>query len=365
MNAVVSPSNNPFRPADDSGTVQPSSGVLSEVGQQREIAEVQAAMVIAKKYPRDPMLAMDRIMQACTRPTLAEGALYSYSRGGQDITGPSIRLAEVAAQAWGNLQFGIRELEQRHGESTVEAFAWDIETNTRQVKVFQVKHVRDTKRGRYKIEDGRDIYELVANQGARRLRACILGVIPGDVIEAAVRQCEETMHASADTSADGIKKLVAAFAKIGVTQAQIEKRIQSRIEAIRPAQVVQLRKVHSSIKDGMSVSADWFEAEAGAAVAEAPKSLADKVKAAGRTQVAAKPKAKVEAPLPSITEKEALQMLREAGDADTLGEAWSDIVNRYAAQGEPIPIKVEAARNDRREALAQEAGRETTGQVRA
>ncbi len=72
-------------------------------------------------------------------------------------------------------------------QSTVEAFAWDVEeANTRQTKVFQVRHWRHTKQGGYKLTDPRDIYELVANNGARRLRACILGVIPGDVIDAAV-----------------------------------------------------------------------------------------------------------------------------------------------------------------------------------
>jgi hypothetical protein len=77
---------------------------------------------------------MDRILNACTRPTLAEAGALHLRRGGTEITGPSIRLAEALAQNWGNIQFGIRELEQRNGESTVEAFAWDIETNTRQTK---------------------------------------------------------------------------------------------------------------------------------------------------------------------------------------------------------------------------------------
>src|SRR5699024_11169676 len=174
------PGNNPFT---SQLTTRVSNNALADAGQQREIAEVQAAMVIAKRFPRDPVEAMDRILQACTRPTLAEGALYSYSRGGSEITGPSIRLAEAIAQAWGNTQFGIRELEQRNGESTVEAYAWDLESNTRQAKVFQVPHERHTKRGTTRLTDPRDIYELVANQGARRLRACILGVVPGDVTE--------------------------------------------------------------------------------------------------------------------------------------------------------------------------------------
>ena len=206
---------------------------------------------------------------SCTRTSLAEQALYTYSRGGTDISGPSIRLAEAVAQQWGNLQFGIRELEQRNGESTVEAFAWDLETNTRQVKVFQVPHTRYTKsKGNTALSDPRDIYELVANQGARRLRACILGVIPGDVIDEAVRQCDVTLSASADTSPEAQKKIVDAFAAYKVTKAQIEKRIQRRIDAVTPAQVISLRKILISMRDGMSAPEDWFEATAGSATME-------------------------------------------------------------------------------------------------
>lgn len=258
MNAVVN--QNPFQ------TSRRENNAIAETSQQREIAEVQAAMVIAKKFPRDPVEAMDRILNACTRPSLAEGALYSYGRGGSDVTGPSIRLAEALAQSWGNLQFGIRELSQSNGESTVEAFAFDLETNTRQVKVFQVPHIRYTRNGTKKLEDPRDIYELVANQGARRLRACILGVIPGDVVDAAVRQCETTLHTSADVSPERIKSMVDAFeANYGVTAEMIQKRIGRRIDAINAALIVQLKKIYQSLKDGMSKPSDWFE------VGEEPK----------------------------------------------------------------------------------------------
>lgn len=238
---------------------KPATSALAQSDQQRVIAEVQAAMLIARANPRNPIQAMDRILNACTRPTLANAALYTYSRGGSDVSGPSIRLAEAIAQSWGNLQFGIRELDQRNGESTVQAFAWDVETNTRREVTFQVPHVRYRKKGSVALEDPRDIYELVANQGSRRLRACILAVIPGDVTEAAVQQCERTMHASADTSAESVQKLVTAFSQFAVTQQQIEKRIQRRVDAIQPAQVVALRKIYASLRDGISVPADWFE----------------------------------------------------------------------------------------------------------
>src|SRR5690606_5467319 len=113
MTAEIVQENNPFVGAGNGAIAKRENAALVETASQREIAEVQAAMAIAKRFPRDPIAAMDRILQACTRPTLAEGALYSYSRGGSEVSGPSIRLAEVAAQSWGNIQFGIRELEQR------------------------------------------------------------------------------------------------------------------------------------------------------------------------------------------------------------------------------------------------------------
>lgn len=251
--------SNPFETS--AIATRPNNQALVEVEQQRAIAEVQSAIVLAKRFPRNQIEAMDRILTACQRPTLAEQALYSYSRGGSEITGPSIRMAEALAQAWGNVQFGIRELEQRNGESTVETFAWDVETNTRQVKTFQVRHERHTRKGKYSLEDPRDIYELTANQGARRLRACILGIIPGDVVEAAVVQCEATLKAKADTSPEALKKLVEAFETYKVTKEQIEKRIQRRIDAITPAQIIGLRKIYNSLKDGMSSPADWFEVE--------------------------------------------------------------------------------------------------------
>jgi hypothetical protein len=255
MNAIVTQEKaaNPF--AQDR---TPPTAVAA-TDQTRAMTEVQAAMVVARANPRDPIAAMDRILNACTRPSLAASALYSYSRGGSDITGPSIRLAEAIAQCWGNMQFGIRELEQRDGVSTVQAYAWDVESNTRREVTFQVKLERHTKRGSYKLEDPRDVYEMVANQGSRRLRACILAVIPGDVVEAAVAQCELTLHSQADTSPEAMTKLVEAFATYGVTREQIERRIQRRLEAIQPAQVVALRKIYTSLRDGMSSPSDWFE----------------------------------------------------------------------------------------------------------
>lgn len=275
MSTTLLEANNDVGSFDNRGVItSPSPQAMIETQSAREIAEVQAAMISAKRFPRDPKAAIDRIMNACQRPRLAEAATYTYSRGGQEITGPSIRLAECLAQNWGNIQFGIRELEQRNGESTVEAFAWDMETNTRQSKVFQVSHKRYTKQGMKTLTDPRDIYEMVANQGARRLRSCILGVIPGDVVDDAVVQCDETLRSNVQITPERIKSLKEKFAEYHVTTEQLEKRLQRRIDSITPAQLVQLGKIYNSLKDGMGKVADFFEV----AIEQKPSTAADALK---------------------------------------------------------------------------------------
>ena len=290
---------------DGDNAVSTGRGAGVEIAASREMAEVQAAVVMARRFPRDEMRAIEKIRNACSRPTLAESAVYQYSRGGSDVSGPSIRLAEAIAAAWGNLQFGVREVEQRNGESTCEAFAWDVESNTRVVKSFKVSHIRHTKKGDVFLTDPRDIYEMVANQGARRVRACILGIIPGDVVEDAVKQCETTLNAKADTTPEGLKKVADAFAAYGVTVKQLEARIQRRWDSITAAQVVGLRKIIASLRDGMSKPEDWFDpiakVEEKPSEAAKPKKLRDALK----PSVAAEDSASTP---PEVDEDEALPL---------------------------------------------------------
>lgn len=242
-----------------------TEGAGARAMQARESAEVMTQAMVARRFPRDVINACDRIRNAFTRQTLAEKAQYQYSRGGTDVVGPSIRAAEAMAQCWRHLSSGWREIGRYVGSdgvgvSEVEAFCIDHEANNREVIQFFVRHWRDTKHGGYRLKDERDIYELCANQAARRKRACILAQIPGDVTEMAMEQASATLRAKADTSPEGIKRLLDTFAgEFGVTKEQIERRIQRRIEAIQPAQVVGLKRVYVSLRDEMSTVADWFE----------------------------------------------------------------------------------------------------------
>ena len=248
--------------ANDFTQVQPQTrNTQTEMMISRQAQEVQAAMVIAKKFPRDEVESFNRILRACQRKRLAEGAMYEYPRGGTKVTGPSIRLAEAMAQNWGNIDFGILELEQKSGESQVMAYAWDLETNTRQTKVFSVPHMRGTKKWNVPLTDPRDIYEMVANQGARRLRACILGVIPGDVVDAAVEECHKTLvSGNKEPLIDRVRKGIKLFEdKFSVTKEMIEKYIGCKTEAFSENDMLRLNNVYRSLRDGMAKREDYFE----------------------------------------------------------------------------------------------------------
>lgn len=254
------------------------SGAMVE--SNRAVAEVQAMVLMAKRFPRDQKAATDNIMIECQRPGLAEQAIYTYARGGANISGPSIRVAEMLARNWGNLDAGVVELSRANGQSEMMAYCVDLETNYRQRRVFTVEHIRNTKKGNFSLNDARDISELLANQAARKLRSVILAVIPADIIEQAVAQCEATLSAKADTSPEALKKLLEAFLVFGISKDQIEKRIQRHLDSITPAQLISLRKIYNSLKDGVAVANDFFEASTEQPAEAIPSGLKDKLKSA-------------------------------------------------------------------------------------
>lgn len=240
------------------------------VESDRAVAEIKAMVAVAHMKPRDEARAVDKVLNACTRISLAETARYTYSRGGTEITGPTIRLAEAIAQYWGNITWGWKEIERRLDTSVCRAYAWDIENNVRREADFIVPHYRDTRNGRKSLKDDRDIYELCANMAMRRVRACLLNIIPADVTEMAEKACDATLANSEPVTDESRKKLLEAFSGYGVTRAMIEKRLGRSIDAMTAGQQVGLRRVFAGLKDGMGVVSDYFAVEE-AAKEEKPK----------------------------------------------------------------------------------------------
>jgi hypothetical protein len=326
--SIAPTAHNPFsdRPA------KPVQGALAEAMSQREIAEIQGAMVIAQRFPRNERDCVDRILNAFTRVELCEKAMYEYARGGTDISGLSIRAAEAIIQQWGNARTGVREVEQHVGRSTAQAYAWDLQTNNFDERTFQVEHIRATKKQTYRLEDPRDIYELVANQGARRKRACILAIIPIDVQRAVEKQVELTLTNKIDVTPERIASLVGMYAELGVTKRAIENLIQRSIESITPLQVLRLGRIYTAIKDGIGAPKDYFEIEV---EAEAPATegksrtdvLADRLakKGAGAEAAAKPPEDKAEPVEHPETQQPVDEKIRRAELRTKIAELWKDV----------------------------------------
>ncbi|MGM9586268.1 MAG: hypothetical protein ACI3VA_02110 [Candidatus Limivicinus sp.] len=250
-----------------------TAGVTRDMATTREAQEVQAAVFMAKRFPRDENQAIARIAQSCKRRGLAEKAIYTYPKGGQNVTGPSIRLAEAIAQSWGNLQCGVVELSQEAGESTCMAYCWDIETNFRDTKVFTVPHAIQTRNGTKQLTDPRDIYEHVANQGARRKRACILAVIPKDVVDSALEACQKTLASGyKEPLIDRLRKMVDVFRnEFSVPLESIEKYIGYKLDSFTEMDMVTLRGVYTALKEGSSKREDYFDLPKVVAAPAAPE----------------------------------------------------------------------------------------------
>lgn len=228
----------------------------------RAVAEAQGKLILAKQYPRDENAAYNKMIMACSRMGLAQKAFYSYPRGGETVSGPTIRLAEVLARCWGNVEYGIKELSQDNGKSEMQAYAWDLETNTMSVQNFTNPHAKEVKGKIRNLTSLRDIYENNANMGGRRLRSRILAIMPADFVEAAVEECRRTLAGqNSEPIQDRVRKMIVAFSKFGVTEAMIEKRLKHKLDAMSPEELTDYIGIFNSMREKQTTVSDWFEYE--------------------------------------------------------------------------------------------------------
>lgn len=203
-------------------------GQGTAVEQSRAVAEVQAAIVVAQQCPRNITAAIAEMKQVCQRKRLADKAFYSFPRSDGTVSGPTVHLARELARCWGNLQYGLIEMrrDDEYGESEMQAFAWDVEKNSRVSSTFIVPHRRDTKNSSKKLTDMRDIYESNANNGSRRVREAIFAVLPGWFVDDAIDTCRQTLDDGGGVPLpQRISDAVRAYDGIGVHVDRIETKL--------------------------------------------------------------------------------------------------------------------------------------------
>lgn len=225
-------------------------GQSTAVEQSRAVAEVQAAIYVARQFPRDIGRARTSMQSACGSMALAEKAFYEFPRSGGKVQGPTIHLAKTLAQAWGNIQYGVSEMrrDDSYRQSEMQAFAWDIEANTRHVLTFIVPHAKFAGGKVSPLVDLRDIYENNANSGARRLREAIFAVIPDFFIGEAEDLCRETLNKGdgkpLEQRVDGA---IAVFQKLGINADRLEQKLGRPRTQWTGADIAQLLITHKSI----------------------------------------------------------------------------------------------------------------------
>ena len=232
------------------------TSAMVAVAETKEVAEIKAKMYLARQFPRDMDLCVARILRECESPRLAEIAQYEYPKGDSVVKGPSIRLIEVIARHFGNMLSGITELDRNGNRSTVKVYAWDLESNYADEKIFEMDFIRNLKGGRsYQITDEREKYEFMANYAARRKRACIQAVIPGYIIDEAVAACEKTLEAAMkkDKTIEEVRaSMLSSFVALAewVTQDMLGAVCGKDFDKLSTKDIVKLRNLYNAIKDG-------------------------------------------------------------------------------------------------------------------
>lgn len=231
--------------------------------------EIESAIIISKKMPRNEDAAYQKLMAAAKRPAFAEDALYSFPRGGTTISGASVNLAREAARVWGNIRYGIEILRDDETSRMILGWAWDLETNVKVTAGDDFKKLVQRKTGEGKFRktewvtpDERDLRELTFRRGAILIRNCILQLMPKDFIEDAMTAVEETMRTAAGKDPDEQKKkTILAFSEFGINPEMLEKYLGHPLAQCIPSEIANLKKIYASIRDGNSTWAEYVQAE--------------------------------------------------------------------------------------------------------
>lgn len=214
-------------------------------------AVIDTQISTAKAYPRNMKRAVENsVFIATIDEETAQSCSYSVPRGGKVITGPTVHLAKILAQNWGNLRVEAKVIAIEKTTLTSQAIAFDLENNLA-IKV-EVKRSIMTKTGR--MND--DMITVTGNAAnAISMRNAILNVIPKGVVDKVYNEAKNkiTGDLSDDTKLSLKRKKVFDGFKTtyDVTEQEVLHTIgKAAIEHITQDDLVVLIGIGQAIKDG-------------------------------------------------------------------------------------------------------------------
>lgn len=219
---------------------------------QQDKALIDMQISTAKAYPRNVKQSIDEIVALVTMDKeTAATCTYSLPRGGKSISGPSVHLAKIIAQSWGNMRVEAKVVDIGQKQITSQAIAFDLEKNLA-IKVEVKRSIWSSRNGRYND----DMITVTGNAAnAIALRNAVYAVVPRGVVDKAYNAAKRTI--TGDVSDED--KLVAKRKKVvdalrdtyKVTEDEILGAIgKAALAHITADDLVTLIGIGQAIKDG-------------------------------------------------------------------------------------------------------------------
>lgn len=225
--------------------------ISSDVMYSQDRSLIDSIVATSRAYPRNIRRAVDNSIAIVTMDKeTASTCTYSVPRGGKAITGPSVHLAKILAQSWGNMRIEARVIGIDAKHVTSQAVCFDAENNLA-IKV-EVKRSIMTKNGR--MND--DMITVTGNAGnSIALRNAILSVIPKAIVDKVYNEAKAkiTGDVSDKTKLLARRKQVLDSFKdsYSVTEQEVLSAIgKASIDHITPDDLVVLIGIGTAIKDG-------------------------------------------------------------------------------------------------------------------
>lgn len=257
-------------------------------------AAVQARWIMAMQRPRDLDTVRERLLRECKRPAFAAVARWNKPRGGQSISGLSIRFAETALRCMTNIYTETPVLSDDESKRIVAIQVTDLETNvTFGQNIVLAKEIerRSIPKGAESLRtrigaSGQRLYVLRATDDdildrqnalmSKALRTHGLRHVPGWLLDEAETVLLETARQNAAEDPDAARrKLLDSFAKIGVTAERLKAYAGHDLGHLSPDQITDLRGLYQALSDGAMTFDEAFEQKHGEKTGSKGGSVAD------------------------------------------------------------------------------------------
>ncbi|MCW5695835.1 MAG: hypothetical protein KIS96_03760 [Bauldia sp.] len=221
-------------------------------------AEIDTQIATARRFPRELTDVRNRLLTYVTLDEeTAEECMYALPRGGKPIKGPSIRFAEALKASFGNCRVAARIVHVDRVEKVViaEGIFHDLETNA--ASKAEVRRRIVDKHNRL---FSNDMIIVTGNAACSiALRNAILSGVPKPVWRKAYDAVQRVIAGDQITLSENREKAVSAFARFGVTPAQVFESLGLASEIdITLDHIPVLRGMYAALKNGESTVEEMF-----------------------------------------------------------------------------------------------------------